>query len=359
MAKVTFNNKNRIFYNALKSSVEEYFSEHRIQKTGNWRLYQKTIVLVPAVVLIYLGLLFLSLPVWLSLVLCGIFGFLLACIGFNVMHDACHGSYSSKGWVNDLMGLSMNALGSSAFMWKQKHNIIHHTYTNVDGVDDDIANHPFLRQCATQDWRPFHRVQHIYLPLAYGFTSIAMILVLDFTKYFSKRIHTTHLKRMDVKEHVIFWFTKLLYGVFYILLPILLLGWLPWLIGFLVMHLVMGFTLAIVFQLAHVVEETEFEFVAIDDKKIENEWAIHQVKTTANFAPRNKIISWFVGGLNYQVEHHLFPRISHIHYPAISRIVRNCCDQFNLPYHQYPTMMGAIRSHFRIMRALGRRPALA
>jgi linoleoyl-CoA desaturase len=125
------------------------------------------------------------------------------------------------------------------------------------------------------------------------------------------------------------------------------------------MHLAMGFTLAIVFQLAHVVEHTEFEFAKVDPKTIESEWAIYQVKTTANFAPRNKIISWFVGGLNYQIEHHLFPRVSHVHYPALSKIVKDTCAKFNLPYNEFPTMVSAIVSHFRMMRILGRRPTLA
>ena len=133
-------------------------------------------------------------------------------------------------------------------------------------------------------------------------------------------------------------------------------GWKAWAIGFACMHVSMGLTLALVFQLAHVVEHAEFELVEENDKVIENEWAIHQLKTTANFAPRNKIISWFVGGLNYQVEHHLFPRISHIHYPRISAIVASTCKKYDLPYNVYSTMSGAVASHFRMMKSLGKKP---
>jgi linoleoyl-CoA desaturase len=163
---------------------------------------------------------------------------------------------------------------------------------------------------------------------------------------------------MDVSEHLIFWASKALYLVFYILVPILFKGAGAWLAGFLVMHLVMGFTLAIVFQLAHVVEETTFEAAGDDLTVIENEWAIHQVKTTANFAPNNKIVSWLVGGLNYQIEHHLFPKISHVHYPDISKIVEKTCKEFNLEYNSLPSMRNAVASHFRFMRSLGRRPNL-
>jgi len=357
MAKVTFNNKSRVFYTALKSSVDEYFTRNNLKKTGNWKLYTKTGVLVPSAVIIYLSLLIFPLPALGGILLSGVFGFVLASIGFNVMHDACHGSYSSHGWVNETLGLSLNALGGNAFLWKFKHNIIHHTYTNVDGMDDDIAKSPLMRQCTTQKWMPAHRFQHIYVVLVYAISSLAWVFLMDFNKYFKRKIVDTPLQKMDKKEHFVFWMTKVLYVLFYIAIPVMAVGWKAWFIGFISFHIVMGFTLAIVFQLAHVVEHVEFEFAGENDAtKIEDEWAVYQVKTTANFAPKNKIISWFVGGLNFQVEHHLFPRISHVHYPALRKIVKQTCEQFNISYNEFPTMTKAVASHFRMMKQLGRRP---
>jgi len=359
MPKVTFNNKSRLFYTALKSSVDEYFAGKRLKKTGNWKLYTKTGVLVASAFIIYLSLLIFPMPVFPRILLSAVFGLVLASIGFNVMHDACHGSYSSRGWVNDLLGLSLNALGGNAFLWKFKHNIIHHTYTNVDGVDDDIAKSPLMRQCPTQKWVPAHRFQHIYVLLVYAISSFAWVFMMDFNKYFKRKIVDTPLQKMESKEHIVFWMSKIMYLVFYIAIPVIAVGWKAWAIGFAAMHVTMGFTLAIVFQLAHVVETTEFEFADENDPvKIEDEWAIYQVKTTANFAPKNKIISWFVGGLNYQVEHHLFPRISHVHYPALRKLVKQACDQFNIPYNEFPTMKEAVASHFRMMKQLGKRPAV-
>ncbi|MDJ1505480.1 acyl-CoA desaturase [Cytophagaceae bacterium BD1B2-1] len=292
-----------------------------------------------------------------GIALSALLGFVLASIGFNVMHDACHGSYSSKKWVNDLLGLTLNALGGNAFIWKFKHNIVHHTYTNVDGVDDDIAKSPLMRQCQTQTWVPAHRFQHFYVFLVYAISSFAWIFLMDFNKYFKQKVFTTPLQKMDRNEHIIFWVSKVLYAIFYIAVPVYLVGWQAWAIGFAFMHITMGLTLAVVFQLAHVVEHTEFEFAGIEPLQIENEWAVHQIRTTANFARGNKIISWFVGGLNYQVEHHLFPRISHIHYPAISHIVKATCEEYNLPYHEFSTMSGALVSHVRMMKELGKQPA--
>ena len=357
MTKVTFNNRNRVFYTSLKSSVDEYFANNNLRKTGNWKLYTKTGVLIPSAIIIYLSLLIFPMPAIAGILLSGVFGFVLASIGFNIMHDACHGSYSSKNWVNDVLGLSLNALGGNAFIWKFKHNIIHHTYTNVDGIDDDIAKSPLMRQCTTQKWMPAHRFQHIYVVLVYAISSFAWVFLMDFNKYFKKRIVSTPLQKMDKKEHFVFWITKVLYVLFYIAIPVMAVGWKAWAIGFVSFHVVMGFTLAIVFQLAHVVEHVEFEFAGDKDAmKIEDEWAIYQVKTTANFAPKNKVISWFVGGLNYQVEHHLFPRISHVHYPALRNIVKQTCEKFNISYNEFPTMTKAVVSHFKMMKQLGRKP---
>lgn len=353
MAKVSFNNKSSLFFNDLKQAVDQYFSANQIKKTGNVKLYMKTLVLVPAAVLIYISLLTITLPVWVALLLCGFLGVILASIGFNVMHDANHGSYSSKKWVNELFGYSINALGGNAFIWKFKHNIIHHTYTNVDGVDDDIARSPLLRQCSTQIWKPAHKFQHIYVVFLYAISSLAWVAYLDFDKYFKRKVNTTSMQKMDVKEHILFWVSKLLYAVFYVALPIWIVGVGKWAIGYLTMELVLGFVLAIVFQLAHVVEETEFEYAGIEPVMIESEWAAHQVKTTSDFAPKNKLISWFAGGLNFQVEHHLFPRISHIHYPELSKIVEEKCKEHQLPYHSIPTMNEAIASHFRMLKQLG------
>jgi len=390
MTKLSFNNKSNAFYTTLKSAVEEHFSTHQLKKTGNWKLYAKTGTLIPAALLIYCSLLLLfrqhpasalthpAAPftplthpaatlsplsqspmalVTTGIALCVLLGIVLASIGFNVMHDACHGSYSSRKWVNDLMGLTLNALGGNAFIWKFKHNVIHHTYTNVDGLDDDIAKSPFMRSCTTQKWQPAHRYQHIYVVLIYALSSFLWVSVLDFVKYFGRKVVNTPLQKMNAKEHGIFWLSKVLYALFYVALPVYFVGWQTWFFGFMIMHLALGFVLAIVFQLAHVVETAEFVHIeAGETMKLDEQWAIHQIKTTANFAPRNKIISWYVGGLNFQVEHHLFPRISHIHYPAINRILRQTCADFGIAYHEFPTMARAVTSHFRVMRELGRKP---
>lgn len=354
MAKVTFNKNDNEFYSVLKQRVDAYFKEKNIKKTGDWRLFHKAVVLVTICIASYIALLGwgLTMPLGWALAICAIFGFAQASVGFNVMHDACHGSYSENDKVNDFWGYSLNALGSVCYFWKQKHNIIHHTYTNIDGIDDDIAKSPVIRQCYQQKWVPAHKVQHLYLPFIYMITSIAWMFIMDFQKYFSNKIYTTPRWKMDAKQEAIFWGTKVYYLIVFMALPMYMVGFKAWLIGFLVMHVALGFTLAIVFQLAHVVEDAHFE-AAYDDIHLENNWAKHQVLTTANFARKNKLVNWYVGGLNFQIEHHLFPRVSHIHYPAISEIVKDTCKEYGLYYNDFPSMWSAVKSHFKMMKEFG------
>jgi len=353
MPKVTFNNQHKLFFNSLNQRVERYFQEKQLKKTGNRKLYLKSVVLISAAAITYVALLTVSMNPFVAILLCAFFGFTLAGIGFNVMHDANHGSYSTKKWVNNMMGLTANMMGANAWMWKQKHNIIHHTYTNVDGMDDDIAKSRLLRMCPSQAKLKVHKYQYLYCIPLYALTSILWTFVTDFSKYFSKKIHATELQNMELREHIIFWISKTLYVFFYIGLPLYLFGFWPVFFGMIAMHVALGLTLAIVFQLAHIVEATHFVNAQNEVLKIEDEWAIHQVQTTANFATNNKVISWFTGGLNFQVEHHLFPKISHVHYPAIHHFVKEACEKFSVRYNDYPTMISALRSHLRFMKQLG------
>lgn len=352
MPKYTFNNKENSFFNELKYEVDQYFDGRK--RTGDWRLYSKSVVLITVSLALYFLMMSGTLPAWGMFLSSAVFGLALASIGFNVMHDACHGSYSENKKLNNIMGMSLNLLGSSSFMWKQKHNVIHHTYTNVDGIDDDIAKSPVLRHCYTQKWVPAHKYQHLYLPFAYGLTTIAWVFGMDFKKYFSGKIHNTKISGMNTKEHIIFWLTKLFYVGVYMVIPFLLLPLSMFLIYYITMNVVMGINLSVIFQLAHVVEGPEFEYVGEEEaKKSENSWAEHQVRTTANFGTTNKILNWYTGGLNFQVEHHLFPRVSHIHYPALSPIVQKVCEKHDIPYYNYPTMWSSVKSHWKMMRLFG------
>lgn len=354
MQKVSFNNKNSVFFNVLKEKVDAYFKSNNIPQTGNYKLYFKTAFLISTAVALYTILVFYTPTAWLSILLSCLMGVNLAAIGFNVMHDGAHGSFSQKSWVNDLMGYSLNAMGGSVYLWKYKHNVNHHSFTNIEGMDDDIDIKPWIRVHSDQKKYWYHRFQHIYWVGLYGVTYLLWIFVQDFTKYFSGKIGETPFRKMDVKEHFIFWISKLLYIGAFIVVPIFSVGLIETVIGYLVISFVCGFIIAVVFQLAHIVEDAQFSTPDKESFKIDEEWAVHQIKTTANFATKSKIVSWFTGGLNFQVEHHLFPRISHIHYPKISQFVRETCEQFNIAYLEFPTVLSAVRSHVVHLKQVGR-----
>lgn len=355
MSKISFVREN-VFYGRLKADINHYFNENNLEKTGNRQLYSKAVILIFSALLVYIVLLSVQLPLVVAVLLCMLLGLLLAGIGFNIMHDAIHGSFSGKKWVNTVLALTLNALGGNAFIYKQKH-LIHHNYTNVDGLDDDIAKSPLMRQCTSQRWVPAHRYQYLYIPLVYAVSGLAWITILDFTKYFTQKVYVTPMHKMKAGDHLLFWLSKLLYLFFYVALPVYCVGATAWFIGFFCMNATMGMTLAIVFQLAHVIENTSFETAGTGTKLMGNEWAVHQIQSSANFATSNRLITWYVGGLNYQIEHHLFPKISHIHYPAISKIVQQACNEYGLMYNSFPKMSNAIASHFRLMKKLGEKPA--
>lgn len=291
---------------------------------------------------------------FLAIVECIILGVVVAGIGFNIMHDGGHGSFSRSKFVNNLAAFSLNILGGSSFMWNVKHNIIHHAYTNIDGVDDDIDIQPWLRMSSTQPKLAMHRYQHIYFWGLYALLYILWVFVLDFTKYFKGKIGEMPLKKMSVADHIIFWAFKLFYCAVFIAVPIYMVGFIPWLVGFGIFAVVTGFVISIIFQLAHTVEHTHFPMPDEITGKLDDEWAIHQLKTTANFAPKNKFINWMVGGLNFQIEHHLFPKISHIHYGKIRTIVKQACAEYDVPYIEYPKLRHAVASHVNFLKQMGR-----
>lgn len=350
-----FNSPAISVHNELKRQINEYFQSANIPVHGNGKLYWKAAILITSYIFVYVSLVFFTPVVWLAIPECALLGLLTAAIGFNVMHDGAHGSFSKHQIINNMAAFSLDCLGASSFMWNMKHNVVHHAYTNIDGVDDDIDARPFLRLCDTQKYYKIHKYQHMYFWFLYSLLYIFWVFYADYKKYFSNKIGNVPLKKLKLKDHVTFWGFKVLYLVMYILLPIYMCGFLPWLLGYTVLAAIGGFVLSIVFQLAHTVEETSFPQVAADTNKIEDEWAVHQLKTTANFATKNKLVTWWLGGLNFQIEHHLFPKVSHVHYPVISQIIKKTCAELGIPYLEHQKLHAAIGSHVSHLKKMGQR----
>jgi len=347
------------FHSELKKRVNEYFTTKNMSKTGGWRILFKSLFIGVLVISSYVTLVFYA-QSWTIILLSA---FLLAqglvLVGFNIMHDSVHGSFSKSRVLNKILGYTLNLLGGSQRLWYHKHNVLHHTYTNIAGVDTDLESDGLLRLSPNQPWRPWHRLQIIYALPMYSLLTISMVFITDYTKFFSNRIGPYKLPKPTISESILFFITKLLYFFYALALPMFFHPVLYVIGGFLLVHAILGLTMSVVFQLAHTVEENDFPVAQIPENIIENEWAIHQVETTANFSPKSRFANWYMGGLNFQIEHHLFAKISHVHYRKISKIVKQTCQDFGVSYTSYPTMMEAFRTHMRFLKDMGKKTAYA
>jgi linoleoyl-CoA desaturase len=349
------------FFRTLNSRVNNYFKDNNIQKTGNWKLHLKAVILFAVFLTPYFLILTLDMPFWAQLLLNILMGIGMAGIGMNVMHDGNHGSYSSKSWINKIMGGSIYVLAGNVHNWQVQHNVLHHTYTNIHGHDEDLDAGRIIRFTKNAEWHRFHKFQHYYSFFLYGLLTFNWALTTDFKqmKNYLKRKLSYGTPQSPTKLWTVLVITKIIYVLIWMALPMILgVTWWKVVIGFFVMHYTAGLILSIVFQLAHVVEETTNP-VPNEDGEIENTWAIHQLYTTANFAPKNKIVNWFTGGLNHQIEHHIFPNISHVHYGKIAEIVKQTAIECNLPYHEFKTMRSAVIAHYKHLKDLGMKPELA
>lgn len=349
---VKFSNVNTLFSKTLKQKASSYFKNTSQKKTGNRTLFLKATILLGLFFGLYVLMVFVPMHWSLAVVLCTLFGFNLAAIGFNIMHDAGHNCFSDNKRLNTILSYSLNLLGGNIYFWKIKHNIAHHTYTNIDGEDHDIEI-KFMRIHQDQKVRKYHRYQRFYFPLLYGVSYLAWIFYQDYEKYFRGRMGASSERfHFPFKERAIFWISKMLHFSLFIVVPVVYVGWLPTLIGLLIAGSVCGLCLATVFQLAHVVDGTAFK--TVNAAKVEEEWMVHQVQSTANFATNNKMLTWLLGGLNFQVEHHLFPKVSHVHYPALNRIVKETCEAYKIQYSEFGTLWRAVRSHVQVIHTMSK-----
>jgi linoleoyl-CoA desaturase len=344
------------FFPTLQKKVNGYFKDNRISRHANGAMVTKSVILISFFVVPLLAINLFALHSAVVIVLYGIMGFALAGIGMSVMHDANHGAYSSIQKVNRWMGYSLNLIGGMVFNWKLQHNVLHHTYTNIHGMDDDIADKLVLRFSPHSTPKKMHRFQFIYVFFFYAILTLYWTVAKDIVQYIQYR--KRGVNRFSKKENRFYLLSMILLKTMFIgyviVLPVILQGYSLAVIlgGFLLMEAISGLVLGIVFQLAHSVEEAEYP-LPNSSNVIENDWAIHQMDTTVNFARENKLLSWYVGGLNYQVEHHLFPNICHVHYPAISKIVEETAKEFGVGYRCSPSFSAAFRSHLQMLKNFG------
>jgi linoleoyl-CoA desaturase len=341
------------FYTTLRQRVDAYFEETGRAKNWNALMAIKSLFWAGSCVLLWSLILFGGFSALPTLGMAMLLGFCFAGVGFNIGHDAIHGAYTGNKRADSLLSWAFDLMGANSYTWSIAHNYLHHTYPNVPGVDGDIEPGPMIQLYPHEKRSWAHRFQHIYAFFLYSFTSLVWVFVKDFEQMMQPHPRTD---KPHPKEH----WPRLIAGkVAHIGLlavaPVVLLDFPLWQIavGFIAMHMVGGFTLALVFQLAHVVGLPEF-IDADEDGVIHDGWAEHQLRTTADFGGSNPLVTWVCGGLDYQTEHHLFPKICHIHYSKLAPIVKQTAEEFGLPYHENKTFTRACIEHGRALYRLGR-----
>tara|TARA_B100000674_G_scaffold438677_1_gene400339 strand:+ start:9081 stop:10166 length:1086 start_codon:yes stop_codon:yes gene_type:complete len=343
------------FSKVLKKRVNDYFNKNNIDRFGNFNMFFKSFVMLS----MFFGPFYLIassmvLNTWFVIGLWCLMGVGMAGIGLSIMHDGNHGAFSRNKIVNRAMGLTLNLVGGSAKLWKLQHNVLHHTFTNVEGLDEDIDGPGFLRFSPHSEHKPIHKYQHVFFIFAYGLMTFGWVMWKDYLQIFRFRKKGLVKEREFKKELLIIIFWKLFYFSYILVVPIFILKLpvLTTLIGWFLMHYVCSIILSLIFQLAHVMPEIDFP-EPNENEIIENNWEIHQLQTTANFSQKSRLFSWYIGGLNYQIEHHLFSGICHVHYRKISKIVKETAKEYNIPYYTNGSFFKAIGMHYRILKKFG------
>ena len=346
------------FMQELRNRVTSYFDTNKISKFGNINLVLKSIFMFLLYILPYFLMITGVIDSFTGVLICWIvIGLGKAGVGMAIMHDSNHRTWSKNASVNKWLGKSLYLLGGFPPNWQYQHNTMHHGFTNIEGLDEDINPGEFLRISPHKPILKIHKFQHIYAWLLYSLMTLSWVTTKDF-----KQLNRYRLEGVKLNTHksygelfAILILSKILYYSAFLVIPILLLpfAWYWIVIFFLFMHFTSGLILTTIFQTAHVVPASTYPLP--DDKgSMENNWAIHQLITTADFSPNNIILTWLIGGLNYQVEHHLFPNISHVHYPRIAKLVKETAQKYGLPYHVQPGFIPAIREHAKMLKRLGR-----
>jgi linoleoyl-CoA desaturase len=350
----------RGFQAEVRRRVEDYFRRTGKRERDQVSMYLKTATIFLWLVGSWATLVFAVESWWQAIPVAMSLALAMAAMGFSIQHDGGHNAYSRRRWVNKLAAMSLDLMGASSYLWRWKHTIIHHTYTNISGVDTDIEIGAVVRVAPQQRRRWFHRWQHLYLFPLYAVTAPRWHLWGDFKEAATGRMGPHPIPRPKGWDLAIFLGGKLLSFGWLLIVPLLFHP--TWLVicYYLIVTGMTGVAMSIVFQLAHCVGEADFPVPDPATSRLDESWAVHQAETTVDFARNNWPLSWWVGGLNFQIEHHLFPRVCHVHYPAIAPIVEQTCRDFGVPYRTHRTFFAGLGSHYRWLKTMGRPdPAIA
>ena len=349
--------KKNEFIKVLRQRVDAYFEDNNISPYANGEMIFKTIFSIVTWSAVY-GLIIsdsLSFSWWALVLGYLLLGFINIFIAFNIMHDATHDAYSEKQWINDLLSYSMNFIGGNQYLFRRMHGA-HHGYVNIHGIDVTLETHGMFRFTPDEPWLPRHKWQHFYTPLLYTLAMIHWVSVKDFKWFFfEKNIGNQKKLKHPFREYVILIISKLWYFGALLILPLIILSAPAWLIilAFINMHLLPSLTFALIFQVTHVYEGTHYP-LPDDNGDIDNNYALHVLETTADFSRKKKLATWFMGGINIHVIHHIFPKVCHVHYAPLTEIVKETAEEFGIEYQENPSFWVAFKKHMWMLKHLSK-----
>ncbi len=347
-------NTNLAFHAALRERIDAHFQRTGRPKRGNWQIYVKAAILLSFFFFSYTALVFLAANLWQGTILATMLAFSMIGIGFNIVHDGGHRGFSERQWVNRLAALTSDLIGASSYVWHWKHARFHHNFVNITGHDPDVDLGIFARFSPHQRRLWFHRWQHLYMWVLYAFLAMKFHLYSDFHHLFFGRIHTHRMPRPKGWNLLVFIGGKSIFFALAFVLPLFYHPVSVVVFYYLVTVLMMGIPLAVVFQLPHCTGRSEFPLPDKVSREMKNPWAVHQAEVTLDYDRHSRIKTWLLGGLNFHLEHHLFPSICHINYPGMSKVVEETCREFSVKYAEHRTLWVGLAEHYRWLREMGR-----
>ena len=342
------------FHRALCERVNQYFAESGRSRRSSSAMLGKTFFMLAWLAVTYVLLVFVVSSPWLIALLAASMALAIAGVGFTVQHDANHGALSDKRWANRLAALSLDLIGGSSYLWRWRHNVMHHNFPNVAGVDDDINIGILARVSPEQPHYQLHRFQHFYLWFLYGFVAFRWQWIYDYKEMAQSRIGGIDIPRANRVDTTLFAVGKAVFISLALIIPMLFNPVWAVLLVYAVVMFSVSILMAVVFQLAHCVEDADFPETPINNETMPTDWAEHQLRSSVDFARSNRVLGWYLGGLNFQVVHHLFPKVCHVHYAALSKLLEETCEQYGITYRTQPSFRAALASHYRWIKKMGR-----
>jgi len=342
---------NGSFQKVLRQRLDQYFAIRDLSPKGDLTMWTKIGVGLGVLAASWMAIYALHPGAWLFLGMYVLGGLAQTFLLLNIAHDSNHNAISSEASVNKALNYVFDICGISSYMWRILHHRGHHSCVNVHGEDDALTGRGLLRFTPYEPLRPMHRFQHVYALFLYAVFSLEYVFVRDFECFFWGAHDYLRQTRHPLREYVVLFAGKAFYLTYMLVLPVLLLH-IPVLLvagAFLLVHLIVGLSVALVFQTTHTVDNTYFPEGRNEFKNS----VYHIFATTADYATTNPMVSWLTGGLNHHVVHHLCPFVCHTHYGPLTQIVKETADEFGVPYRQHPTMTRAIWHHLILLKQLG------